>query len=134
MTKHIHAESMALYAQDALTADKPWKLWEFKDIQDSSWNDMIDHPTWCIDALYRRKPKTININGFEVPQPVREPFLNNWEIYYVTDISNVKDGYLNSRWTNDLSDHSRLKAGLIHLTKEAAALHSKALLSFTETK
>ena len=28
MPKHIHADIMKQYAEDAMTTDEPWKLWE----------------------------------------------------------------------------------------------------------
>ena len=31
MPKHIHAELMKQYAEDAMTTDEPWKLWEAYD-------------------------------------------------------------------------------------------------------
>ena len=32
MAKHIHAENMALYAQDAQETPEPWERWEFNSI------------------------------------------------------------------------------------------------------
>jgi hypothetical protein len=32
---------------------------------------MVEHPHWISNVDYRRKPRTININGIEVPEPVR---------------------------------------------------------------
>lgn len=77
------------------------------------------------------KPKTININGFEVPEPVREP-LNEGNRYYMADTTSL----MNTEfvWDNDETDYNALEAGIIHLTKEAAELHAKALLSFTRKK
>jgi hypothetical protein len=76
------------------------------------------------------KPKTININGFEVPEPVRKP-LDNGESYYLAGITKI-DSDCVATWHNNLCDYNWLQKGLIHLTKEAAILHTKALLSFTE--
>ena len=55
--KHIHAESMALYAEDARVTDEPWKLWEVKVL--SEWNQPLCSPAWLVDSQYRRKPKAI---------------------------------------------------------------------------
>lgn len=74
--------------------------------------------------LYRVKPKTIKINGYEVPEPVRTA-PDKGTTYYFPIIN-----YSCNRWDDDSYDNNCLKAGLIHLTKEAAIQHAKALLSF----
>jgi hypothetical protein len=91
-------------------------------------------PTWNFNYVtYRVKQKTININGYEVPEPCREP-LENGTTYYVYDL--VRDELIyTSTWVSqcgDSMDKQRLKRGLIHLTKEAAVAHAEALLSFTQ--
>lgn len=79
---------------------------------------------------YYIKPKTININGFEVPEPCRvAPKLDYTEVYLV-DFGSLskyrKVEYISSNY------YQYLEEGLVHLTKEAAKLHAKALLSFTK--
>lgn len=77
------------------------------------------------------KPETININGHEVPAPVREPlklgqmyfFVHCWDDAVVSEVI----------WNGDRVDRHRLKWGLIHSTKEAAIAHAEALLSFTRS-
>lgn len=49
---HPHAESMRLFAEDALTHPEPWKLWEMKL---HFWVDCHENPTWVPIAEYRRK-------------------------------------------------------------------------------
>lgn len=126
--KHKHAENMMLYAQDALTTDRPWEMWEFR-FKGDEWKDLIDHAIWRKDCEYRRKPKTININGHEVPEPVRSP-LEKDTIYYVPILHWV-DKCDESRWGAHKLDLVFLKRGLIHLSEEAASKHAEALLSFT---
>jgi hypothetical protein len=75
------------------------------------------------------KPKTININGFEVPEPVREK-LDNGDRYWVSGAASSFE----TAWADDDRDNNYLNLGLIHLTKEAAELHREALLSFTKKK
>ena len=112
---------------------EPWKHFEVKCIHFNSWFEM---PTgfWFTDGGYdfRLKPKTININGFEVPEPVREPLPVGSE-YFVADPS-VSTYYIRYVWLDDRTDQTFLKRGIMHLTKEAAIQHAKALLSFTEVK
>ena len=78
--------------------------------------------------------KTININGFEVPEPEREPLpigTMYWSPYICTVSTNLVVG---NYWGSHTVDNDLLNAGLVHLTKEAAELHAKALLSFTQLK
>ncbi len=129
MPAHIHADSMIQYGYDALTTDRPWELWEVMPVN-SEWMPLYDNPAWNTATKYRRKKqKTININGFEVPEPVREPLPYGTEYYTIELCVDVLR--LQYIWNNDRVDARLLKAGIIHLTPEAAELHAKALLSFT---
>jgi len=65
MAKHIHADLMKLYYEDALETDTPWDRWEIKATHNGRWVDCSQHPCWHLDWQYRRKQKTININGFD---------------------------------------------------------------------
>lgn len=125
--KHKHAELMALYAQDAAETETPWKSWECQFPGERSWQQLYGNPNWAIGCDYRRKPRTIHINGYEVPEPCRSP-LQDGAIYFVARLSGNP-----TRWTWDSggADKEWLKKGIVHLTREAAELHAKALLSFT---
>jgi hypothetical protein len=125
--KHIHAELMALYAQDAMESETPWEMWQYYDTNTNDWIDFDTHPMWFSDSQYRRKPKTININGFQVPEPIRNE-LKYGDIYYVC--RDIDRDPLSSVWYDDQTDKKWLKLGVIHLTHKAALLHQKALLSF----
>lgn len=127
---HIHAESMKLYAEDAMTTDEPWELWEFSP-DGIEWDNLMDNPIWLIGVKYRRKVKTININGFEVPEPVRKPLEIGTKYYTLNHLSSYVSTHM---WGNDEIDLRWLKLGLIHLTEANAELHRQALLSFTEIK
>jgi hypothetical protein len=59
--KHKHAELMMQYAQDAMTTEKPWELWQFQRPSFDSWNDCDAHPNWVHKFNYRRKPNTTPI-------------------------------------------------------------------------
>jgi hypothetical protein len=87
-------------------------------------------------ACFRVAPKTININGHEVPEPVREPLCSG-DKYYLVDVTyelDFCDELTPWEWDGDEADKRWLSCGLIHLTKEAAEAHAKALLSFTKIK
>jgi len=129
MTKHVHADLMLEYAKDAQETDKPWERWEY--FRKEVWHQHRDNPSWFVDVKYRRKPKTILINGFEVPEPVREPLKYGTSYYQVSFARRPE--LSGCEWTNHAIDHHRLGLGLIHLTLEAAEAHAKALLSFTQS-
>ena len=127
---HKHAGLMKLYYLDAEETETPWERWEELPISGNRvWRAMNDNPTWHPNWEYRRKPKTISINGFEVPEPLREaPKIG--QSYFIAEISN--ESVVSITWGNDEIDNRWFSRGLIHLTKEAAELHAKALLSFTQ--
>ena len=79
---------------------------------------------------YTPPANTININGYDVPQPVREP-LAMGELHYIADITYAGKPQRHS-WEDDVFDYHALKNGLIHLTKKAVKKHNKALKSFTK--
>lgn len=57
MSKHIHAELMAQYAQDAMETDKPHERWQFKTGEIEWSNYAHGNPSWDIHYQYRRKLK-----------------------------------------------------------------------------
>ena len=123
---YIHAAAMAEYAKDAAETDKPWERWEFS-CYGKEYISIENHPLWHEDNKYRRKPKTILINGHEVSEPCRTP-LQDGEVYWTLTFS---DGVINLTWLSDEDDGNYLKNGVVHLTKEAAEKHFNALKSFT---
>ena len=132
MAGHVHAELMMQYALDAKTNEKPWELWEFKLKDETYWSNPKSELTFISNVEYRRKPKTISINGFDVPEAVKEP-LEKYAQYYAVNFGEI-DHVSSYTWINDGVDNRCLKSGVIHLTKESAIQHAKALLSFTELK
>jgi hypothetical protein len=128
LMSHIHAEKMMQYAQDAMEYDEPWHFWQSSE-DGKDWYDLIcGSPAWHKNSYYRRKPKTININGFEVPEPLYfKPEIVN-DIYLVSDIVNG----IPLRFNSEIVSKKQIETGLWHLTKEAAQIHLDALLSFTK--
>ena len=124
---HVHAAAMAEYAKDALETVKPWERWEFCHMR-GEYQSLHGHPEWVGDNEYRRKPKTILINGHEVPEPCRTPF-EIGDAYWTFTFFFA--GVIEVYWDGDSEDHNAFKNGFIHLTKEAAEKHLNALKSFT---
>lgn len=128
MTKHIHAELMLAYAQDAQESDTPWRLWEV--LTSRGWSDLHYHPIWDTNTEYRRKVKTIRIGEYDVPEPLRvSP--NKGETYHFVSFKGGSNVHSYS-WHGDSIDDELLSKGIIHLTREAAELHAIALISLTK--
>ena len=90
------------------------------------WCDCDDEPTWRETTPYRIKPRTIRIGEIDVPEPVRVA-LNVGETYYIVQDS-AETISMEFTWASDSVDNRLLSRGLIHLTREAAELHAKALI------
>ena len=127
MKAHKHAALMAEYAKDAVETETPWKRWEWGD--QYGWNQCPGSPLWNVSNNYRRKPRTININGFEFPEPMRAaPEVGS--AFYVPNL-NEPDNPTQSVWHDCYLKQGWLCLGLAHASREAAVIHAKALLSFT---
>ncbi len=127
MPGHPHADLMAKAAEIAKT-DKYWQRhFEEKFHSTDKWNPMSD-VFFQTHREYRLKPSFIDINGHQVPEPVREPLEDDQE-YWIADIRYAVSVF---NWENNDADNRWLERGIIHLTKEAAEAHSAALLSFTQ--
>ena len=127
MKAHKHAALMAEYAKDAAETETPWKRWEF--FYGTVWHECSTAMSWDECTQYRRKPRTININGFEVPEPMREaPEVGT--AFYVPNLSEP-DNPNKSGWHQCYLKQGWLCSGLAHASREAAVIHAEALLSFT---
>lgn len=106
-------------------------LWKtLADDDDTSW-------TPCGDTVYPKnvkiKEKTININGFEVPEPLKT--LSGYEKYQIVHCVDL------THYENTIAlvigeciepGLLRLLAkGLLHSSRQSASIHAIALLSFT---
>jgi len=132
MTEHKHAEFLRALADgvplEAFIATRDTWLAEDSP-KDHNISDIYMLPErWQV----RRKPKTIDINGFAVPEPVREP-LTLEQGYFMPNIHThtMPCEYM---WGGGVFDTHALKSGMIHLNKEAAVTHGRALRSFTEVE
>jgi len=126
--KHMHAELMAQYAQDAMETDEPWERWEFRDF-DVDWSDCRGHPSWMEHRQYRRKPQTIT-RTITYPEPLTE--LPKDRAVYIAR-PDILQLYLMCRYREANAYMQRhVSRGLVHATKEAAIAHAKALAGVEE--
>ena len=72
------------------------------------------------------EPKTIKVNGFDVPEPMREAPADYTQ-YFSAD-TNELDYYYENSWVATPLETRWLLRGLLHSTKEAAVAHAKAML------
>jgi len=107
------------------------------DVDSEYWHDLVNPDSFLstfdnTSNKFRIVPKTININGHEVPEPCREK-LKHRTVYFYPCLSHP-NLYILCYWYNDEDDLHLLKIGFVHLTKEDAIKHAEALLSFTKNK
>jgi len=120
--KHVHAELMAQYAQDAMETDTPWERWE--RVHCGEWVDCLYHPGWFSGGKYRRKPQTIT-RTITYPKPLSE--LPEGSRYFYIATPNLHEFYFVAK-----NGQRYLRRGLAHATKEAAIEHGKALAGAEE--
>lgn len=76
--------------------------------------------------LVMTPPPMRSINGYEYPEPVREP-LKDGQRYFIA--SPLSPKFFNSFvWGDYDLDLAWLKRGMIHLTSEAAVAHTRAII------
>lgn len=90
--------------------------------------------TNALDLIeYNPKPKMLSIAGSDgkyrsYPEPCRIE-LQDEQIYFVACATDTEMTH-HVHWSGDECDIKYLERGLIHLTKEAAQQHAKAMLGF----
>lgn len=100
-----------------------WK--NFPEEFSSTFNHALIHE--AIDNMeFRILPRTIRVNGVEVPAPERVAPAYGIT-YYIPDPT-LEDYYCESAWVDGLADIRELERGLVYLTKEDAISRAKAML------
>ncbi len=129
MTAHVHAALMLQYAQDAAETSEPWRRWEGRPVgTDGEWRSSETNPGWLPHYEYRRKPRTHTVNGFEVPEPMRDAPQRGAR--YWVPVIDAEDYAASTYWSgadHDTYDTRCLERGLVHATKEAAIANAKAM-------
>ncbi|MGV8004056.1 hypothetical protein QPK14_18815 [Photorhabdus temperata subsp. temperata] len=125
--RHVHAELMLQYAQDAFKTDAPYELWEFFDAENEVWEDIFHHPNFHPDFKYRRKPEMITVGKVSFPIPISYELEIGTE-YWVVGTIEVSRGI----WEGNSADLRLLKFSRLHLTNTDAMLHLKALIKISK--
>lgn len=109
---------------------------EYRSSEESLWQKGFGH--WSAEMLrvsnlqFRRKPKTRVINGFTVPEPVREQPQHGQDIFVASGVN--EEWYFKDRWTGLASDHACLQRGLIFWRPEYAIATAKAMVGVDPNK
>lgn len=134
MTAQKHAYAEILHA----IADGKQVQWRPKEGQ---WR-VPDDPSQTLAEIsdrafppdrYRVKPCIVTINGIDVPEPLREAPVVGDLVYWPELGSGNDEPTARGNYFNNSAYERLLTAGLLHLTREAAETHARALLSFTTT-
>ena len=122
--KHKHAEFFTAIANGESLDDWECSLYPEEPFckVDNSVSAFAKEPaTW----LVRRKQVTHEVNGFTVPAPLRFAPAKGAVCFAACTLA-MEFAY-KMYWAGDAIDETRLKRGLIHLTKEAAVANAKAM-------
>ena len=130
---HKHAKIIMEWAQMMQLPESEWRRMEVRML-DGKWLDLEigETPAFIDVNEYRFTPRTIRIGDYDVPEPVRKP-LKRGANYFTTRFD-IDSKIIESQWTNHPADYFRLDSGLIHLKRESAITHAKALLSLTQKR
>jgi hypothetical protein len=93
-------------------------------------NDELPGPGMSFGAdisNYTIAPKTITVNGFEVPAPETIAPITRGTRYYISDPS-LDEWYDYDMWDDIPMDHTRLARGVVYLNKDHAITRAKAML------
>ena len=123
-----HARVRDWYAELApiITAAAAGKVAQYL-AEDGNWYTITG--VFVYPNKYRVKPeepKTIKVNGFDVPEPMRAAPLRMVKFYIPA--MTVRDLHVINSWVGSEYDRRALKLGVAHSTKEAAVAHAKAML------
>lgn len=128
MTKHLHAELMMQYAEDASKYEFPYSFWQYNAT--GQWHDLKGHPEWDLNTKYRRKPleqlELVKLS-FTFMKPLKAAdfkFRNPDEIVYFVGFGPRGYFYVDSCTIRDVSQNSRL---MYHTTEWNAQEHVNAL-------
>lgn len=126
-TPHKHAELIKKWADD--TSQPAW-YWD----ESEGWIACPYGPAWLKDVKYAigEKPtyppaKMCVLAGVEFPMPMTEPPAVRSD-YFVAEAAEISS----MNWDGGSYDMFLLNAGVVHLSKEGAIAHTRALIAATK--
>lgn len=135
MPQHKWYECLVAVAEAAKTSDTPWAVLQKKyPSGDGRWLDcdapedvtiLLNMFSNCIE--FHIKPRTITINGIEVPEPCRVKPEMGQRYFIATGAYSCGEGIiLFETWRDNHYDNFWFKNGRIHLKEEDARKHVEA--------
>lgn len=94
---------------------KEWKSVKLGELLNSVWQ-------------YRLVQEMVTVGDVSFPKPVSEPLEVATEYWVAHPVYSVYTASCACRWSDDFYDNLYLKRGLIHLSKENAVAHAKAII------
>lgn len=130
--------SLTQHQKKLLHAIADDKQLQYYDRYTSRWNDVPSQH--CLTAIleqgditkYRIAPHTVRIGDIRIECAISDALHDGVE-YYTPAINHI-NLYASHMWQHNALDSFRLNSGVIHLIKENAIAHAKALLSLTTIK
>ena len=125
--KHKHYDLIVQWASDP----EAWRV-EY-EVSGFRWIDCTESPVWDSRLKLRLIPKRrmMHLNGVEFPAPEKEAPPDGVTAY-------TPDPHVNSiidfTWRDRDYERKWLKNGFVHLTREAAEAHARAMLAAKEVE
>lgn len=116
---HLQGEKV-----DAMGVEGVWR--GFIEVVGDARLTHFDAPSFCANVSFRLAPRTIFVNGVEVPAPEKVA-PEYGASYYIADPSE-RDFFCEATSTNHGLDLIWLERGLVYLNKEDAISRAKAML------
>ena len=132
MPQHKWYECLVAVAEAAKTSSEPWTVLQYSFGGDA-WHDcpesaVVDLFLGSPGVFFRIKPRTITINGIEVPEPCRVKPEMGQKYYAASDlVYNYIDKSIEPcNWDDSRHANFWLNNGRIHLKEEDARAHVEA--------
>lgn len=126
MTAILHAKELIAFANGETIEVR------YSYLNGSDWHPVLEshslHMFTGNGYELRIKPKTVIINGIEIPEPVRTP-LDFGTPYYSPIFDSENRSYYLYFWINRHEDKLRLEKGLVQLTSDGAIALRAAMLA-----
>lgn len=130
MAKHIHAELMKQYAEDAMKSQEPWDLWLTRKNGDCNWVRCTSNPVWSECYEYKRRASSVMVGNIEFPEPYM-PFelINSEDMFYTISVSDkgLTTEEINRHRANFEKFDDLLKRGLVFRQRKDCERYIEAL-------